>query len=82
MVPCNSSQDYKHCSAAAAELKGWAQQPFGPQLNGPSKYKYTQYIRVFDPDSRVYAQEYTSHSQMLGKFEYGGGPIFKVVIEC
>ena len=23
-----------------------------------------------------------SHSQMLGKFEYGGGPIFKVVIEC
>ena len=25
---------------------------------------------------------YMSHSQMLGKFEYGGGPIFKVVIEC
>ena len=24
----------------------------------------------------------TSHSQMLGKFEYGGGPIFKVVLEC
>ena len=23
-----------------------------------------------------------SHSQMLGKFEYGGGPIFKVVLEC
>ena len=22
-----------------------------------------------------------SHSQMLGKFEYGGGPIFKVVLE-
>ena len=23
-----------------------------------------------------------SHSQMLGKFEYTGGPIFKVVLEC
>ena len=23
-----------------------------------------------------------SHSQMLGKFKYGGGPIFKVVLEC
>ena len=26
--------------------------------------------------------QYMSHSQMLGKFEYGGGPIFKVVLEC
>ena len=24
----------------------------------------------------------TSHLLLLGKFEYGGGPIFKVVIEC
>ena len=23
-----------------------------------------------------------SHSQILGKFEYGWGPIFKVVLEC
>ena len=23
-----------------------------------------------------------THSQMLGKFEYTGGPIFKVVLEC
>ena len=23
-----------------------------------------------------------SHSQMLGRFEYGGGPIFKVILEC
>ena len=23
-----------------------------------------------------------SHSQMLGKVESGGGPIFKVVLEC
>ena len=25
---------------------------------------------------------YMSHSQILGKFEYGWGPIFKVVLEC
>ena len=25
---------------------------------------------------------HTTHSQMLGKFEYTGGPIFKVVLEC
>ena len=25
---------------------------------------------------------YITHSQMLGKVEYGGGPIFKVVLEC
>ena len=25
---------------------------------------------------------YTTHSQMLGKVESGGGPIFKVVLEC
>ena len=23
-----------------------------------------------------------THSQMLGKFKYTGGPIFKVVLEC
>ena len=27
-------------------------------------------------------QVYMTHSQMLGKFEYTGGPIFKVVLEC
>ena len=25
---------------------------------------------------------YTSQLLLLGKFEYGGGPIFKVVLEC
>ena len=25
---------------------------------------------------------HTSHSQMLGKVKSGGGPIFKVVLEC
>ena len=27
-------------------------------------------------------KQYKSHSQMLGKVESGGGPIFKVVLEC
>ena len=27
-------------------------------------------------------ENHMSHLLMLGKFEYGGGPIFKVVIEC
>ena len=27
-------------------------------------------------------QKYKTHSQMLGKFEYTGGSIFKVVLEC
>ena len=26
--------------------------------------------------------QYMTHSQMLGKFEYTRGPIFKVVLEC
>ena len=25
---------------------------------------------------------YMSHLLLLGKFKYGGGPIFKVVLEC
>ena len=27
-------------------------------------------------------RSYMTHSQMLGKFEYTRGPIFKVVLEC
>ena len=33
-------------------------------------------------DIRICRYLHMSHSQMLGKFEYGGGPIFKVVLEC
>ena len=32
--------------------------------------------------SKMYIEIDMSHSQMVGKFEYGGGPIFKVVLEC
>ena len=27
-------------------------------------------------------EKHMSHLLLLGKFEYGGGPIFKVVLEC
>ena len=30
----------------------------------------------------IAAKSYMSHLLLLGKFEYGGGPIFKVVLEC
>jgi len=30
----------------------------------------------------VFVPSYMSHLLLLGKFEYGGGPIFKVVLEC
>ena len=29
-----------------------------------------------------FAKVHMTHSQMLGKIEAGGGPIFKVVLEC
>ena len=29
-----------------------------------------------------FMHQYMSHLLLLGKFEYGGGPIFKVVLEC
>ena len=33
-------------------------------------------------DDDGYIDDDMSHSQMLGKVESGGGPIFKVVLEC
>ena len=32
--------------------------------------------------SQICSQPYMSQLLLLGKFEYGGGPIFKVVLEC
>ena len=34
------------------------------------------------PSTRINATIDMTHSQMLGKFEYSRGPIFKVVLEC
>ena len=32
---------------------------------------------------KIYSRKHDmSHLLLLGKFEYGGGPIFKVVLEC
>ena len=39
-------------------------------------------VTLFDSCSYDGVSAGMSHSQMLGKFEYGGGPIFKVVLEC
>ena len=35
-----------------------------------------------DDDCDYFHIHCTTHSQMLGKFEYTRGPIFKVVLEC
>ena len=36
--------------------------------------------KIFSKILKIYV--YMSHSQMLGNVESGGGPIFKVVLEC
>ena len=36
----------------------------------------------FASKQRFQSYHYMSHLLWLGKFEYGGGPIFKVVLEC
>ena len=41
---------------------------------------YTVQTALHCLNSSMYA--YMTHSQMLGKFEYTRGPIFKVVLEC
>ena len=42
-----------------------------------------EYSHIFLGDHRWFVfAVHMSHSQMLGKVEYGGGPIFKVVLEC
>ena len=38
--------------------------------------------KFLEPSSANIAMFVTTHSQMLGKFEYTRGPIFKVVLEC
>ena len=37
---------------------------------------------VLAPQYLIQEIAYKSHLLLLGKFEYGGGPIFKVVLEC
>ena len=39
------------------------------------------YIALYDL-KKAYTLADMTHSQMLGKFEYTRGPIFKVVLEC
>ena len=56
--------------------------------------KYLRYLlKIFHPENKIPSEMEVvsryklltllmSHSQMLGKVESGGGPIFKVVLEC
>ena len=37
------------------------------------------HMRLYFPNQNMI---FMSHLPLLGKFEYGGGPIFKVVLEC
>ena len=41
-----------------------------------------QHVHVFSMIKTLKKYRYMSHSQMLGKVESRGGPIFKVVLEC
>ena len=69
--------------AVASEIVGSSHGRFDLQMSSVLRYrnsrnkklgKRSQFSPAFDLNM--------SHSQMLGKFEYGGGPIFKVVLEC
>ena len=56
-----------------------ARQPFrdvapGEEVQKPFVHINTCFAETFGDD--------TSQLLLLGKFEYGGGPIFKVVLEC
>ena len=54
-----------------------------PALNALySYYLYCLYLSVTASASKKIPHYDMSHSQMLGKVKSGGGPIFKVVLEC
>ena len=46
------------------------------------QYHYLEHTNYVDFDDLFKQLECMSHLLLLGKFEYGGGPIFKVVLEC
>ena len=43
---------------------------------------YVRRLEVIHNEVRGCLISYKSQLLLLGKFEYGGGPIFKVVLEC
>ena len=49
--------------------------------NGPVKGASSDEINFNNLKSIEHLEVYTTHSQMLGKDESGGGPIFKVVLK-
>ena len=46
----------------------------------PDSKMYAILSKMFE--NKIWQTQYMTHSQMLGKVEYGGGPIFKVGLEC
>ena len=60
------------------------QKPFlaQPQTQESSKVFEDQMCTSPFCEGQNRAKHCTSHLLLLGKFEYGGGPIFKVVLEC
>ena len=48
----------------------------GSRWHGHNESSVEEHYRVCT------SKQHTSHSQILGKFEYGWGPIFEVVLEC
>ena len=50
--------------------------------DGPSEKKGDKKHLILNIRCSVPYILYMSHSQMLGKVESGGGPIFKVVVAC
>ena len=64
-------------------LANFGQNTFFPQMIMYLLPKAYSPAKLSDTMGRsMYCKEYMSHLLLLGKFEYTGGPIFKVVLEC
>ena len=62
-----------------AKITGLAKIKFDIEGSNVSEYSIDRKVITFTLDKR---KTHMSHLLLLGKFEYGGGPIFKVVLEC
>ena len=51
-------------------------------LVAPANQRRRRRLKTSVQSAIVFSVYVMSHSQMLGKVESGGGPIFKVVLEC
>ena len=65
---CPGAEDVAQCEANLPEFWGMIAALLWPGY--------------WDPSVGLAPLLHTSHLLLLGKFEYSGGPIFKVVLEC